>query len=308
MTPGLELYKPREWLSISALTELARCSRKFFYHSGCRLVTPGAKPALLYGTAIHRALPEVLVNGLDAGLKAFETIWDEDLNDDKRNPARAHALLLAFQQSHLGSRSIYKLLTPPLGALKVASKDSPWEVPFAIDIPGIPIPLVGKIDAMVEHRDTGELWALEWKTTSELGSRFLNNFPFNPQVLCYPLVLSTLTGRPCQGTMVEGLLVAKVSAECLCHPISVPPFQIQDFVAWVRFMYAKLAMCEQLHDFPKEPSGCTSYSCYGSPGYMCDYSDLCHMTDCWLDLRDTVIHNPDPPFILPEELIHVRTT
>jgi len=65
--------------------------------------------------------------------------------------------------------------------LKIEDSVSDMEVPFALDI-GLAVPLVGRVDCLGLHRDTREPWGIEWKTTSELSTRFLEGFTFNPQV------------------------------------------------------------------------------------------------------------------------------
>jgi hypothetical protein len=210
MTPGLQYYKPREWLSISSLVSFARCPRKFFYGSGCRLISYTEKAALDFGTAIHKGFPECLVGEhgtkLPRAMSGFMSCWRQELDDEKRNVARAQAMFNDVILTHYNS--IYKLLPPPAGVLSIEDKVNDYEIPFAIDI-GLDVPLVGRIDGWGSHRDTNELWAIELKTSSELSPRFLDSFQLNPQPLCYTLALKQLTGEKVRGCMIEGLSVSR---------------------------------------------------------------------------------------------------
>lgn len=305
MTEGFkEYYNHRQWLSISSLLSFARCPRRYFYGSGCRLRPVGGEhSALLFGSAIHKALPELLTGDdkkMERAVAAFASVFDETadptISDKKRCLSRAKAMLLDFYISHLGRNSLYSLLPPPGPALELEDKVSDYEVPFAIDI-GLDVPLVGRIDGLVRHRDTGLLWGLEWKTSSELSARFLDSFQNSVQVIAYTLALRTYTNAKIEGVMVEGLRVSPSNAENLLTCVSVPDFKIDDFIKWARYHGNMLLQCERSGEFPKFFSGCTPYGMFGSQGYNCDFSNLCSVPD-WTSLKNLYAVSNERPFVL----------
>lgn len=205
-------------------------------------------------------------------------------------------MLYDFYICHQGRNSLYTLERKPEGAPEIVDAVSPWEVPFAIDI-GLDVPLVGRIDGLVRHRDSRKLWGLEWKTTGELSTRFLQSFTNSPQVIAYTLALRIFTGEKVEGFIVEGLRVSKTNAETQSISISVQDFKVDDFISWARFHGRNLLDCERIGNFPKFFSGCNPYPMFGSPGYICDYANLCDVPD-WTALKSFYATGTDRPFIL----------
>lgn len=302
-------YQKREWFSVSALVNASRCLRKFFYGSGIRLrAAAGEHTALSFGSAVHKALPELLTGepttALDRAMQQFHSVWvgtaQPELEDKKRNAERAKAMFYDFWLTHSGRNALYTLQPPPSSNVQVADKVSDWEVPFAISIPGLDVPLVGRIDALVRHRDTGKLWGLEWKTSSELSDRFLAQFDNNPQVLAYTLALRTLTNEPIEGVMVEGLRVSNVNAENICRPIYVPEHKLEGFIKWARFWGNMVIACEQNGNWPQNYPACNPYSQFGMPGYNCEFAKLCEVPD-WTTMSDFYVISNERPFVLSSE-------
>ena len=269
-------YIPKKWLSISSLKEYARCPFKFMLSSGSRLRPPGTRSAFDFGTALHKALPMVLINEPQKAFEAFMDCWDEDLNDAKRNPRRALETLNEFSRVHNPATSLYDIMEPPQGILNVDDKISDYEIPFAIDI-GLPggIPLVGRIDALVKLRDTGEIFPLDWKTTSQLTANIVEGFETDPQVLGYSLAAEVITGKSIPGSIVEFIRVSTSKNEILPKPYRVPRFQVQSFIEWARYIGTQILASEERGYFQQDWSACYPYPQFGSHGFQCDYMDFC---------------------------------
>jgi hypothetical protein len=320
-TPGKPeiKYLTREWFDISTLTSVRRCPRKDFYTHGLGLRKPGLPTAMDYGTGVHKALPELIgmadqKNAVGKAMQAFLSVWTNEHEaalDDKRNTHRAMETFAEFSRTHFGRNSIYEILPPPDRRL-VTTKDhvNDYEIPFGIDI-GLPIPLVGRIDAMVRHRDTREIWALEWKTTAQGGAWFLGNFDLNPQVVGYCHALREM-GVDCKGTMVEYILSAKVKSESGMKPIHVAEHMCRAFVTECRFWGQFLLEMESkiieavnegrpIRDdvVPRWFTGCAPYSMFGQPGFQCDYVKLCQV-DNWESLTDLYSLKRWNPFEIKE--------
>lgn len=295
---GLEYYNKREYLSISSLCAFARCPRRYFYSSGCRLKDGPPHSALLFGEAIHKAFPLAVLSGVQEAMRAFDTVWDDANADDKRNRDKATLMLADVHHSHKGARSLYELLEPPGGALEIEDRVSDYEVPFAIDI-GLDVPLVGRIDGLVRHRDTKELFGLEIKTSQEVSGRYFDQYQIHPQPQGYTLALRQLVEEPVAGVIVEALRVSKTPrVETLPHPIRVSDFELKDFVTWAHFIGSQLLECERLGEFPKAPSGCATYAMFGQSGFVCDFQRLCKVED-WTTMADTFEVGNDRPFVMP---------
>jgi len=301
---NFNLYHKRTHLSISSLCAFARCPRMFFYSSGCGL-SNGDHPALAFGSGIHAALPHAFHGDLSKASQAFVKCFGDTPMDEKRNPLSATAILEDYKTSHENSRSIYVLRQPPSNAIRLDDQVSDWEVPFALDI-GLDVPLVGRIDALCTHRDTGEPWCLEWKTTSELSTRFLDGFTINPQVYGYALAARSY-GINVRGTIVEGIRVAaplkksKVQhVETLAQPIFISQHHLDDFLTWARWIGSQILECEKREEFPKDISACVPYPQFGQAGYQCKYQNLCLVQD-WTSIASMFEVREPRPFKISEE-------
>ena len=294
---GIQHYKKRAHLSISSLNAFARCPRKFFYNT-VGLQPPMPASALIFGEAIHAALPLAITSSVDEAMKAFTGIWDPSVSDEKRNVQRAQAMIEDFAFAHLDGKSIYNLIEPPSNCPRIADRVSPFEVPFAVDI-GLPIPLVGRFDALAKHRDTGELYCVEWKTSSEISTRFFSCFEINSQILGYTMAAKAL-GLDVQGCIVEAIRVSKVNCETLSNLYQHQDHQIESFITWARWCGTQILACEKQGEFPKDISACNPYPQFGMPGYTCGFQNLCTAQN-WTALMGMYEMNDRPPFVLVDE-------
>lgn len=298
---GIEFYEKRKYVSISSLTSFARCPRKYFYSSGCRL-TKGEHPALLFGSAIHNAIPEILSGaGLAAAIGAFDLVWREELKDDKRNRSRAMFMLQDFERTHK-SNPLYELVDPKnlpgLKQVEIETQDkvSKWEVTFGIDI-GIRVPLVGRIDGIARYKPTGKLLPLEFKTTSSTYN-FFSGFYLNPQIIAYAVAAEVSGLGEVEGVVLEALEVSKTKSTTLTTNVSVRQHHKQTFLKWAQFWGNFLLKCEEDNDFPQWYSGCHPYSMFGMPGYQCEFMDLCHSVEDWTMLKQLYEKRESSPFNL----------
>ncbi len=277
-------YRKREYLSYSTLLSFARCPRRYMYQK-MGVYPREEAPALSYGTAMHKAIDVAVTSGLDAAMKAFDSVWEERLADSKRSRARAREQLAHFIFAHAGSRSIYTRLEAPKHlnlsgneGIKLDETTSPLEIPFAIDI-GLPVPLMGRLDGWCRHRDTGELWGFEFKTTSRLSGGMFDCLELNPQVLTYALVLKALTGEKIRGIMYEAMLIDPKKVDSMTHPVLVSDHHVDSILVWLRYYGAMLLACEERMEFPQNFSGCSSYPHFYIPGSHCEYENLCRVPD-----------------------------
>lgn len=297
-------YVPRKHLSYSTLLEFVRCPRKYFYRKS-GIFPQQEATALMYGVAMHAATDAGVNDGIEKSFQVFSSIWDEALADDKRNAVRARAQLGHYVHTHTGGRSIYNLLPPPEGTVQADEKTSPNEIPFVIDV-GLAVPIVGRLDGWCQHRDTGEYWGREFKTTSRISASMFDSLELNPQLLIYALVLKTLAKKTIKGIMFECMLIDPKKVDNMTHPVTIADHHIPEIATWLRYWGSLLLACEERamtererlldkgygaeefeshvisamsDSFPKNFAGCNAYSLFYMPGSSCEYQNLCRVAD-----------------------------
>jgi hypothetical protein len=261
---------------------------------------------------MHQAVPVALeTEDLGEAMKAFLSGWmpmeermdERGEEDKKRNRRTAERSLSHFIHSRKGNKSLYKLTPPPEGGIPVDSRDSEYEVPWAIDI-GLRVPLVGRFDGFCVHRDTGKNWIWELKTTSYLNAAFFDAHEMYPQNLTYSLVGQTMLDEPVEGVMLEGMLVSASKVDNITQPIPVTPHHLQDNLEWMQRTGKELLEAEDAlaagatlqEVFPKDFCACTPYPHYYRPGFRCDFADLCRVPD-WRALTGLFKVVPDHDFL-----------
>ena len=282
----MSFYRRKEWESVSSLCLYSRCPRLYFYRAGCRLSSPGSAIALTFGKAIHQALPYALNNDLLKAMEKFQEVWKGIEGDDKRNSQRAEQMLGYFMATHQEGQSLYVPVSRKelqLSSSLISQEvEKDYEVLWAVDI-GQKKLLVGIVDLLGKHRDSGSRWVVEFKTTSMLGSWFFEGLTINPQVTTYPLAMK-LMNQPVEGTIVEGILVSKNKCENIAVPFYVNDSLLQQTLAWAQDLMDRIDKSEESGQFPQYCSGCSSYAQFGSPGYLCSYASLCKVDD-WKELK-----------------------
>src|SRR5437870_154724 len=160
--------------------------RRFFYQVGCRLEQPtGPRVALKFSEAIHAGLPYAIVEqDLEKSFQAFMKVWTGSIEDEKHNSTVARLMLMDILATHRPGYAVYNLVKPP-AELRVGGTVSDYELPFALHIPGLDVPVFGRIDGIAQHRDQKTWWGVEYKTSSEQSARLGEQFRINPQVLTY---------------------------------------------------------------------------------------------------------------------------
>jgi hypothetical protein len=293
---GFEEYVPKPHLSQSSANCLARCARKFFYAHGIGLESRTKHCALAYGEALHFALADACDGDLDKALESFRSVWQDTEGDDLRNEARARIMLKEFIRVY--KQCPFETIEPPKG-IAISERVSKQEVPFALDL-GIGVPVVGRIDAVARNKNTGELWAVEYKTSRETSSRFFAGFAMSPQLGTMTLALTALSGERTQGVLLTALSTAKTNHNVMIMPIFQSDVLLGITKKWYETLWRKLETCELEEDFPCEFGACSPYPYFGCPGFMCEYAPLCQATD-WRALRDLFVVRERKHFCVKEE-------
>lgn len=302
---GFEHYRGAKFIRVSALIEYIKCPRSYFYHYGCGLVSQQERLPLTFGEAIHSAIGWLLrfPGDIVGSCAAFDKVWTERFeklgSDENKGRSRDYAIsmIMHWMQTHSANRSLWQPVEPPSGMLiSNLERTSDYELPFAFDI-GAGIPIVGRIDAVAKHRDTGEIWLWELKTGSEFTWNILPNcFFLHPQILSYNLAVR-LGGIPAtRGTIVETILVSKKRRDQHTIPVEIPDHLIDDHIKLLRWKVRELLEFERVGEFPKT-FACNPYYAYGSAGFNCEYLRLCQTED-WTKLKMLYREYRDEPFIV----------
>lgn len=237
--------------------------------------------ALDYGTDIHESLPfmykrETIQHGLDV----FNARWLErgyGHEDKKRNPETAEKTLCNFANTHI-AQCPYTIQQFPNISCPESDRISENEVPFLIDI-GADLLLAGRIDAPVRWNSDGSLFALDYKTSSEVSARFFKNFEGCSQGCTYTLALSQLTNETCRGFIIEALRTSEKNVECQMSMVFIKPHQLEQFVEMAKRTAQNINADNKKGEWEQRCTGCAPYGMFGSPGYMCDYRQICDSPD-----------------------------
>jgi hypothetical protein len=244
---------------------------------------------------MHKAFWIAVEGDLDKAFEEFKSVWDDDLADNKRNLVVAKKILTDIK--YRTESGFFELLEPPSEEMvKIEDRVSPYEIPFALDI-GLDLPLVGRVDGLVKKRDSDELWALEFKTTSSsLNQNFFDNFLINPQVSGYATALRAM-GIDVVGTIIFAAQVSKTKTTSQPMPCYVQDHHVEDFLTWAQIKGSEILACERRGEWPKDISACTPYAEFGSQGFKCDFVNLCQVPD-WTMLKDLYAESDFEPFVI----------
>lgn len=289
--PSTLRLKEPSYLSPSGYCNFRRCEARYFFSQLLGLSIPEPKAPLDYGSAIHEAMPYVQRGQMEKAIQTFAKSWKASGNeeDSKRNMGNAMKLLESFFRENIESGTLpYEILSPPEGALKVSKRDSQLsysddEFAFCVHMGGL-FPCVGRIDALTRLKATGNIWPLDYKTTSELGARFVGAFQLNAQAICYVAAAKIMLPREeIEGFFVEALRVTAKNPESLRIPVFIPDFRCDVFLEDFTRTCEDISKRLDSGTFHQSFSSCTSYSAYGQPGYKCIFETLCSSQD-WTSL------------------------
>lgn len=235
-------------INYSSLSILQECMRKAQFSLARQLVsTGGESPALTFGTAIHRALevwycaprdsrrgqskycddfqellgagqqpPDLLHHGPCVRCAAVARFCVEapaaEADGSKRSPAAGIRLLGDYFDHYHDDP--YVIHADADGPLCERQFEAPLLETFSYSGQPVRVRYHGAIDVVLRNEITGELVVADHKTTSSLGSDFLNRLRPNHQYTGYIWGARTCLGLPEARTfLVNGLLVAKTKSD-----------------------------------------------------------------------------------------------
>ncbi len=275
-----------DYIDASSMVKFACCPARYMFERQMGLTAPDSKMiAPDYGTCMHRALPHCY-NGvdIDQAIKEFIAAWETynyGYEDVKRNPDTAETSLRGFAETHSPATCPYKILNYPITA-KTADIISPNEIPFLIDIGG-ELPGAGRIDLAVRWKDTGQLWAADYKTASQISPGYFSNFEAACQPCMYTLALSMIADESATGMIVQAIRTSvptsKKAGENQIHFVFVTERQMEVFIEFANQKAKDILRCNESGEWPQHPSNCASYAMYIGISRLCPYRSICDYKD-----------------------------
>ncbi len=269
------------YIDPSSFSTFNRCPAMYMFSRQMGLVSHGSnKIALDYGTVLHIVLPHCYSDPQQA-LKTFKEEWAKypyGEEDPKRNTARAAASITDFYERHQSNP--YEILDLKIDAPThdVISKN---EVPFLIDIGG-PLAFAGRIDAIVKWIADSSLWALDYKTASEVSARYFKSFEGAPATIGYTLATMQLLGLKVDGLIIEAVRTTKANPSSDLELVFVQEHQIESLILQMNNKAKEILFCNENKTWFKQFSGCSCYTMFGTVGYSCPYMNICNSPD-WED-------------------------
>ncbi len=276
------------FLDSSNFATFRRCPARYCFRAVLGLCTREPRPPLDYGTSLHTAIPYAQKDQLDKSLAVFAEVWNSYGHEpcSKRNLFNATKMITNWHRQRIteGNRP-YTILPPPQGALEPSTKHSDDEFAFAFDIDGT-LPMVGRIDAVGVHTVGGNLWNVEYKTTSELGSRFAGLFELNSQIMTYAIATKLFfPSREFGGSFVEAFRVTSANPDCALIPVLFDDWTLEAHLSTFAHTTRLVSDMFESRSWPQDFSACTTYPQHGSPGYRCEFIPLCKSPD-WRRIRE----------------------
>ena len=298
------------YIDCSSLDCFERCPFKYMLTRCMGLQEPHASPKnyFAYGRILHECLPLVYNNTFDHVWAHFELLWDQEgfVGDDLRNKDTAHLLLKNFWEARQPDKCPYDIVKLDLPKLDIVDSVSDGEIPFLVDIGG-PLPFAGRIDMPVRLKQTGTLWAMDYKTSQDISTRLFQSFEMHPQALGYPIALSLLTGENVNGLIVEAVRVCKIPKRPSkvppnqWHPVYINDQKMQTFLDWALRLSEQIIHCNESNYWPRNLGGCSAYAMYGIPGGVCQYQNLCaNFGENYYEFIQSYDREPWHPFTLKD--------
>ncbi len=285
-----------EYLSQGSLCRFNRCEANYALYAILGRKSKGIFSPLEYGKAIHCAMPFLQRRDPSGALKAFTDVWSKSgaPDDDKRSVNSAASMLAEWYSGRMvsGSTPPYTIIEPPQTAVAPTERRSEDEFSFLVDL-GSELPFYGLLDGLGVKSESH--WVIEYKTTSELATRFLNAFHLNVQIIGYVTAVSILMPQAkVVGTFVEALRVSK-NPYSQCIPVFVEEHEINSFISHYNKTVKRILECLEKGEWEQNFCSCTTYNQYGQPGYTCPYLDLCKTAD-WRSMLDSYKVDTKTPF------------
>lgn len=290
-TPTNVQSKPHEMLSLrtnpktqrleirinnSSLDLIQTCMRKAQYVLERGLTTNDESSALIFGSAIHKALetwycipqdkrnaPDAKRQATDAFLsysKSLETSVDVG---DKRSPQNGVRILENYFKKY--ATDTLEIVHDENGLPIVERR---FEVPL-FETKSYDVILFGTIDAILRDTAVNAIYVTDHKTTSALGSEFYNRLKPNHQYTAYIYGAQKVFNLNTNLFLVNGLQVAKTKWDLVRQVTTRDESDFDELKAAVRKVIDDFIRAKETSSWPMNaPNPCTMYG-------GCPFRDVC---------------------------------
>lgn len=258
------------YINASSVDVIQTCRRKAYYSLERGLRGGDESEAQLFGSAIHKAMQAfysaTIVNGVrDFTLEQMQDAFVDAAvplahlpESDKRSIANGKKIIERYFETYQFDPWVI-----------VTDKDGPI-VERSFETKLTPrIVLHGQVDCLLRNVETGEVVVCDHKTSSSLGSDFLNSIKPNIQFSIYAWAMIQ-AGFQINRVMVNGIQVAKTKTDLLRIFTHRTPNDFEEMWQTIKES-VDLFEASKLSDFWPMNSG----SCRNWGG--CQYRDICSL-------------------------------
>ena len=281
-----------DYIDQSGSNTFSRCPAKYFFERVLGLVNKDRSTvAVDYGADFHVIAPlcygaknrEQEQQLFENAFSTFEKLRENRIvpeDDNKHSLGHSELRIRNFIELHASGVCPYEIVKFPFETPKGAEIISDNEIPFAIDI-GSPLVFCGRIDFAARLKQTHELFAGDYKTSSEISGRLWECFELTTQAIGYTLALSHISNKPVTGFMIEAIRKStdKRRAECALHYVYVTSYEVEFFLLYMKNVANSIVACNEHRTWSKNLSSCSAYPTTGIPGGNCPYKLLCKARD-----------------------------
>jgi hypothetical protein len=269
MIPLDEVFK--DGVDATMIDLWQQCRRKFYNRIIRGLDSMYSSVSTEFGHAIHVALEGYLRGTLsqEQTIEAFKETYLDKLTDERRTEERGIALLKAYFKAFPREGEIWDVLAV--------------EEPFRMDI-GAKVPYCGRVDLVVQERDTRVIMVVDHKTTTAWGDFYVDGYQISTQVDGYILHTAEKYGS-CDGMVLNVLVSSKATPRCERFRVYRTAEQLEFWKTGTRYVVDEMVDFVREHypageeegsvkeKYPLSRGRCRDYNA------KCVYFDLCRFCD-----------------------------
>ncbi len=259
------------YINSSSVDLIQTCRRKAYYALERNLRGGDESEAQLFGTAIHRAMEAFYGAPVEGGERQLTLEQFQDAFVDCASQTLAH-LPDSDKRSIANGKKILEKYWDTY-------QNDPWRVVVDASGPVVErsfelkltpsIRIHGQIDCLLENVETGEIVVCDHKTSSSLGSDFLNRIKPNIQFSIYAWAARQL-GFRVNRVMVNGIQVAKTKVDLLRVFTSRMESDEEEMWAALSEAVELYRGCQKRGVWPQSSSSCSNWG-------GCQYRDVCSL-------------------------------